>query len=70
MEDWVSRLERNVDQLAKDVGEIKVDFATIKENLRHLPTKGFIVTATSGALALIAAISIFVQWVLSTHPFQ
>lgn len=53
MEERVSRLEKNFDQLAKDVGDIRVDVATLKENVRHLPTKPWMF-ATLGSLLLIA----------------
>ena len=53
MQERVTRLEKNFDQLAKDVGDIRVDVATLKENVRHLPTKPWMF-ATLGSLLLIA----------------
>ncbi len=53
MEERVIRLEKNLDQLTKDVGDIRVDVATLKENVRHLPTKPWMF-ATLGSLLLIA----------------
>ena len=56
MEERLTRVEKNVDQLAKDVTDIRVDIATIKENVRHLPTKPWLFTALAGVIAAIGAI--------------
>ena len=73
MEARVARLESDVGHIKTDIGEIKqavkalqdvvttlrVDLATLTERVRHLPTKGFIVTATVTGLAVGAALITF-----------
>lgn len=55
VEDRVARLEKQFDQMTKDVGDLRVDMATLKERVAHLPGKGFIVTATSTTIVLLVA---------------
>lgn len=57
----VARLEGRIDKIGDDLGTVKVDIATIKENVRHLPTKDFIVTALTATLTVIAAIAVFLD---------
>lgn len=59
MEDLVMRLERQHEQLGKDVADLRVAVATLTERVAHLPGKGFIVTATSATIALIGSIVLF-----------
>lgn len=59
MEQRVGRLERQQEQLARDVTDLRVAVATISERVAHLPGKGFIVTATSTTIALIGALVLF-----------
>jgi hypothetical protein len=73
MEARVARLESDVGHIKSDVADIKsslrelstntsglqVNFARLDERVRHLPSKGFIVTAVTAALALVGAIVVF-----------
>lgn len=56
MDERVTRLEKHVDQIAKDVGDLRVDVATLKENVRHLPTKPWMFATLSSLLVLSIAI--------------
>jgi len=56
MEARVARLEKNVDTLTKDVGDLRIDVATLKENVRHLPTKPWMFSTLGGMLAALAVI--------------
>lgn len=59
MEQRVGRLERQQEQLAKDLTDLRVAVATLAERAAHLPGKGFTVTATSTTIALIGALVLF-----------
>lgn len=59
MEDRVRRIETTVDQLGRDVTELRVNLATITERVAHLPSKGFIVTAASTIIVLLTAATVF-----------
>lgn len=66
MEGRVAKLEAHMEvvradmgAVKKDVGDIRVNVATLMERIAHLPSKGFVVTATSTTIALLAAVSIF-----------
>ena len=59
VDDRVSRLEGRVDKVIDELGGVKVNIATLTERVSHLPSKGFIVTTTTAALALVAAIAVF-----------
>jgi hypothetical protein len=73
MEARVARLEADVGHIKTDITDIKqavrglqdnvtalrIDAATLTERVRHLPTKGFIVTATTATLVLIGALVVF-----------
>jgi hypothetical protein len=73
LEPRVAKLESDVEYIKRDIGEIKTDatktreavteikvnVATLTERVSHLPTKGFIVTATMTILALLAALILF-----------
>ena len=76
MDPWQQSVEKRLDSLdgraqrtETHVSDIRTDVAALKVTVSHLPTKEFIVKSTLGALAAVAAISAFVQWVLSAHPF-
>ncbi|KPF76745.1 hypothetical protein IP68_02295 [Blastomonas sp. AAP25] len=58
-DDRVTRLEGRIDKVADELGDVKVNIATLTERVSHLPSKGFIVTTTTAALALVAAIAVF-----------
>lgn len=62
MEPRIAKLEAQMESVRADLGRLSpvpVDVATIKENLRHLPTKGFVVTTTTTAIGLLTAVIIF-----------
>jgi hypothetical protein len=73
MEARVARLESDVGHIKTDIGDIKsslkelttnttdlrINFARLDERVSHLPTKGFIVTAVTLGLGLIAALVVF-----------
>lgn len=59
MEDRVARLERTYDAMAKDVVDIRVDLATLKANVQHLPSKGFVVTSATTSIGFLTAVIIF-----------
>ncbi len=56
MEARVAKLEGQFDKLNDKVDELRIDVAVLKEKVSNLPGKGFIVTATAGALALFSAV--------------
>lgn len=62
MEPRIAKLEAQMEAVRSDLSRLAnlpADLATVKENVRHLPSKGFVVTATSTSIALIGAIVIF-----------
>lgn len=59
VDDRLNRLEGRVDKVGDELGEVKVNLATLTERVAHLPSKGFIVTTTMASLALIAALVVF-----------
>lgn len=63
----LSDLKDRFNDLSGKMGTVPTDIATLKTKVEHLPTKGFIVVATTGALGLVAALSAYIQWVLSAH---
>lgn len=68
MEDRVSRLEKAVDRLQTDVGDIRVDMATVKENLRHLPTQTWMFKAMAGMIAAMGVIvAVIVRFLPAAH---
>lgn len=48
-----------MDKVGDELGEVKVNIATLTERMANLPSKGFIVTTTMAALALFAAVVLF-----------
>lgn len=63
MEVKVAKLEAHVETIRADLGSLKTDMRDIRDRMKglevkvdHLPSKGFIVTATVTALALIGAL--------------
>jgi archaellum component FlaC len=59
----VSEIRRDLsgmkDDFKSDVEGVKVQLATLTERVNHLPSKGFIVTATLSSLSAIAALIMF-----------
>lgn len=63
MDPWKQAVEARLGDLrsdyrgvAADVSTLKSDISALKENVRHLPSKGYIIAAVSGAVALVAAL--------------
>lgn len=46
-----------VEKLQSDVADIRVDMATVKENLRHLPTQTWLFKTMAGMVTAMAAIT-------------
>lgn len=59
MERRLALVEDAVKELRRDVGDIKVDMATLKERVAHLPGKGFIVSVSLTILVILAAFITF-----------
>lgn len=59
MERRLALVEDAVKELRRDVGDIKVDMATLKERVSHLPGKGFIVSVSLTSLGILAALITF-----------
>ena len=58
LEAHVETLRTDVAAMKKDVADIRVGVATLTERVAHLPGKGFVVTATTTAIALISGVII------------
>lgn len=56
MEGDVGRLKSDMAEVRKDVGDLKTGLATLTERVAHLPSKGFILTATTAAIGVIGTI--------------
>lgn len=56
MEERVTRLEGRIDKVVDELGDVKVNIATLSERVSHLPSKGYINTTIIGALAAVAAL--------------
>lgn len=65
MEQRVAKLESQFEKLNEKVDTLRIDVAVLKERVGNLPSKGFIVTATVTSLALIGALSVFGERLLS-----
>lgn len=59
MEERLARLEKIVEKLADSQTEIRVDIATIKENIRHLPTKPWIFTTLAAMTTSLLVLMTF-----------
>lgn len=57
----LTRLENQTDKIGENLGSAATDIATIKENLRHLPSKGFIVSASIGAMTFLTTVLVFLD---------
>lgn len=59
MDPWQTSVEKRLDELPairKDVGEIKVELATLKERIAHLPGKGFVFAVGVGTVAALVSL--------------
>jgi outer membrane murein-binding lipoprotein Lpp len=54
-----SSIEALNDKFGSSIETLKVDLATLKERVNHLPSKGFIVSATLSTLAVMTALILF-----------
>lgn len=61
MEQRVARLEGSVDRLRDDVGDLRVQLATLSERVNHLPGKGFIVGASVSTITGLIALFVLLQ---------
>lgn len=64
MEARVAKLEAHMEHVRSDISklaDVPADLATLKERITHLPSKGFIVTATVGAIGAATALMAFLQ---------
>jgi len=59
IKDDIQEAKETLKSLQSDTTTLRTDVATLKENVRHLPSKGFIVTAVSALLTLVAAFIVF-----------
>src|SRR5688500_17060126 len=64
MDAWQTSVEKRLDSLDRraatieaDVGKIKTDVATLIANVSHLPSKGFVVTATLTGLTVLSLLT-------------
>ena len=61
MEERITRLERSIDQVSKDVVDLRVTTATLVERVAHLPGKGFVVTAATSTVAALTAVLLLLK---------
>lgn len=59
LEAHVETLRTDVGMVRKDVGDIRVHIATMLERLAHVPSRGFVVTATTTSIGLLTAVIVF-----------
>lgn len=68
MEARVAKLEANVEHLVKQVDRLSAvpeRLAAVEADIKDLPSKGFIVSATVGALAFFSAVTLFGELLLA-----
>jgi hypothetical protein len=85
MEARVARLEADVEHIKNDISEIKntskevanalhglqIDFASLKERVTHLPSKGFIVSLVSGGVVFLIGVLTLLSrmgWLIAGTP--
>ena len=59
LEAHVETLRSDMSAVKKDVGDIRIGLATLTERVAHLPSKGFVVTATTTTIGFLTAVVIF-----------
>lgn len=66
MEARIAKLEADMEYVRRDVGDLRGDMRDVRDRLGrleervgHLPSKGFVVTATTASLALLTALVVF-----------
>lgn len=52
----IARLETKMDKVDERLGKLEIGVAVLTERVGHLPSKGFIVTATMSAIAFVVAV--------------
>lgn len=65
VENRLDSLDRRLGSIGGDVGQIKTDTAVLRSDMRHLPTKGYIITAVVTLLALFAALTAYADTIQS-----
>lgn len=60
MEERVARLEKSVEKIGDQMVTVREDIATIKENMRHLPTKPWIFTTLASMVIVMIALMTFI----------
>jgi hypothetical protein len=55
----VGDMKQTLKDLQKDTTALRIESATLTEGVKHLPSKGFVVTATLAALTFFAAVVLF-----------
>jgi predicted nuclease with TOPRIM domain len=53
MEARITRLEARADKVADNLTDVRVELATLKERVAHLPSKDFIVRALATSVAIL-----------------
>lgn len=61
MEERVARLEKSVEKMGDQLTAVQVDIATVKENIRHLPTKPWIFTTLASMLGIMLTLLTFIM---------
>lgn len=56
VEDRLGQLHTDAREIRNDLTTLKVDIATIKENMRHLPTQTWLFKAMAGMVATMGVI--------------
>jgi hypothetical protein len=56
LEARIARLETKMDKVDERLGKLEIGVAVLTERVGHLPSKGFIVTATTSAIAFVVAV--------------
>jgi hypothetical protein len=59
IKDDIKEAKETLKSLQSDMTAVRLSAATVTENVRHLPSKGFIVGAVLTALAVAAAYTVF-----------
>ena len=75
MEARVAKLEATIEHMRSDVSDLKTDARDLRDRMRavevkidHLPSKGFIVVALLGALAVVGALIGYAEQIQSLLP--
>lgn len=61
MEDRIVRLEKSVEKIGDQLVTVREDIATIKENIRHLPTKPWLFTTLATMVTSMIVLLTFIM---------